>query len=79
MKKLETSNEIQELNSEKIEEHIEKHDKLVEKQSELNSENSSYELEIQKNKMSATTVHHFCCNCVSASWTKHNWCLRAIE
>jgi len=45
-----TSSEIQELNPEKIEEHIEKHNKLVEKQNQLNSENSSYELEIQKNK-----------------------------
>ena len=45
-----TSTEIQELDPEKIEEHIEKHDKLIEKQNELNSENSSYELEIQKNK-----------------------------
>ena len=47
---LKTSTEIQDLNPEKIEEHIEKHNKLVEKQNELNSENSSYELEIQKNK-----------------------------
>ena len=42
--------EVENLNPEKIEEHIEKHDKLLEKQNELNSENSSYELEIQKNK-----------------------------
>ena len=47
---VETSNEINELNPEKIEEHIEKYDKLLEKRNELNSENSSYELEIQKNK-----------------------------
>ena len=46
----ETSDEIQELNPEKIEEHIEKHDKLLKKENELNSEISSYELEIQKNK-----------------------------
>ena len=47
---IKTSSEIQELNPEKIEEHIEKHNKLVEKQNQLSSENSSYELEIQKNK-----------------------------
>jgi len=47
---LETSTEIQELNPEKIEEHIEKHNKLLEKRNELNSTNSSFELEIQKNK-----------------------------
>ena len=47
---LETSTEIQELDPEKIEEHIEKHNKLLEKQNELNSANSSFELEIQKNK-----------------------------
>jgi hypothetical protein len=35
---IKTSNEINELNPEKIEEHIEKHNKLLEKQSELNSE-----------------------------------------
>tara|TARA_Y100001938_G_C8096740_1_gene438639 strand:- start:2195 stop:5350 length:3156 start_codon:yes stop_codon:yes gene_type:complete len=46
----ETSNEISDLDPDKIEEHIEKHNKLLEKKSELNSENSSYELEIQKNK-----------------------------
>ena len=46
----ETTNEIQELNPEKLEEHIEKYEKLIEKKSELNSENSSYELEIQKNE-----------------------------
>jgi DNA repair exonuclease SbcCD ATPase subunit len=46
----ETSNKIQELNPEKLEEHIEKYEKLIEKKSELNSENSSYELEIQKNE-----------------------------
>jgi len=45
-----TSNEINDLDPNKIEEHIEKHNKLLEKKSELNSENSSYELEIQKNK-----------------------------
>tara|TARA_R110002073_G_scaffold171764_3_gene328847 strand:+ start:4130 stop:7285 length:3156 start_codon:yes stop_codon:yes gene_type:complete len=45
-----TTDEIQELDPEKIEEHIEKHNKLLEKQNELNSEISSYELEIQKNK-----------------------------
>ena len=45
-----TTNEIQKLDPEKIEEHIEKHNKLLEKQNELNSEISSYELEIQKNK-----------------------------
>ena len=45
-----TSDEIQELNPEKIEEHIEKYDELLKKENELNSEISSYELEIQKNK-----------------------------
>jgi len=45
-----TSSEILQLNPEKIEEHIQKHDKLLERQNILNSENSSYELEIQKNK-----------------------------
>jgi len=45
-----TSNEVNDLDPNKIEEHIEKHNKLLEKKSELNSENSSYELEIQKNK-----------------------------
>jgi len=47
---VETSDEIHELDPEKIEDHIEKYDKLISKQSELNSENSSYELEVQKNK-----------------------------
>ena len=46
----ETSNEIKELNPEKIEEHIQKYEKLIEKKNELNSETSSYELEIQKNE-----------------------------
>jgi len=46
----ETSNEIKKLNPEKIEEHIQKYEKLIEKKNELNSENSSYELEIQKNE-----------------------------
>ena len=46
----ETSNEIKELNPEKIEEHIQKYEKLLEKKNELNSETSSYELEIQKNE-----------------------------
>ena len=46
----ETSNEIKKLNPEKIEEHIQKYEKLIDKKSELNSENSSYELEIQKNE-----------------------------
>lgn len=48
--KTETTNQIQELNPEKLEEHIEKYEKLIQKQGELNSENSSYELEIQKNE-----------------------------
>ena len=47
---IDTSDQIQELNPEKIEEHIQKYDELLDKQNELNSENSSYELEIQKNK-----------------------------
>ena len=46
----ETSNEIKKLNPEKIEEHIQKYEKLIDKKNELNSENSSYELEIQKNE-----------------------------
>ena len=46
----ETSNEIKKLNPEKIEEHIQKYEKLIEKKNELNSETSSYELEIQKNE-----------------------------
>jgi len=46
----ETFGEIKKLNPEKIEEHIEKYDKLLEKQNEINSENSSYELEIEKSK-----------------------------
>ena len=44
------SDEIQEIDPEKIEEHIEKYNKLVKKQSYLNTEISSYELKIQKNK-----------------------------
>ena len=47
---IKTSAEIEELNPEKIEEHIKKYEELIGKQNKLNSETSSYALEMQKNK-----------------------------